>query len=146
MTSKFGNKTLPNDQDVAGFVEAIAHEGRRGDARILLKMMSRVTGLKSVMWGDTIVSFGQYHYKYASGREGDYFLTGFSPRKAAMSVYIMPGFKKYTDQLAQLGKHRHSVSCLYLNRLDAIDLGALEEIVADSAKRMREMYPPVPST
>ena len=79
------------------------------------------------------------HYKYDSGREGDFLMTGFSPRKAAMSVYIMPGFNLYEEQLARLGKHKHSVSCLYLSRLDKLDLTALEEMVVDSVRRMKEI-------
>jgi hypothetical protein len=136
-----GNKTLPTDADVGAFIAGIENETRRGDAETLLRMMTRVTGMEPVMWGETIIGFGQYHYKYESGREGDYFLTGFSPRKAATSVYIMPGFKRYGDRLARLGRHRHSVSCLYINRLAAIDMAVLEEMVADSVARMQEMYP-----
>jgi hypothetical protein len=135
------NKTKPNDRDVHAFIAGIEQETRRADAQVLLDMMTRVTGFEPVMWGDNMVGFGRYHYKYESGRQGDYFITGFSPRKAAMSVYIMPGFKQYGDLLSRLGKHRHSVSCLYINRLNAVDLSVLEEIVADSVKRMKEIYP-----
>jgi hypothetical protein len=136
-----GNKTQPSRADVGAFIAGIENETRRADAETLLQMMKRVTGMEPVMWGETIVGFGRYHYKYDSGREGDYFLTGFSPRKAAMTVYIMPGFKQYGDQLARLGKHRHSVSCLYLNRLDGIDMAVLEEMVAHSVAHMKEIYP-----
>ncbi|WP_421853115.1 DUF1801 domain-containing protein [Oricola sp.] len=135
------NKTKPGDASVAAFVDGVAHEGRRADARILLDLMSRVTGAEPRMWGDTIIGYGQYHYRYDSGREGDFFLTGFSPRKASMSVYIMPGFKPYQDHLARLGPHKHSVSCLYLGRLGRIDLDVLAEIVSDSIERMRARYP-----
>ncbi len=135
------NKTRPTSADVDGFIDAVADERRRADARVLLEMMVRVTGFKPVMWGDNIVGFGQYHYKYPSGREGDFLLTGFSPRKTATSIYIMPGFAPYERQLAKLGKHRHSVSCLYINRLEAVDLSVLETIVGDSVRRMKEIYP-----
>jgi len=135
------NKTKPSDRDVHAFIAGIEHETRRADAQVLLDMMARVTGFEPVMWGDSIVGFGQYHYSDESGREGEYLITGFSPRKSATSVYIMPGFKRYGDLLARLGKHRHSVSCLYINRLDKIDLSVLEEIVADSVGRMKEIYP-----
>jgi hypothetical protein len=135
------NKTRPGDGDVQAFIAGIENETRRADAGTLLRMMSEVTGFKPVLWGETMVGFGQYHYKYDSGREGDYFLTGFSPRKSAMSVYIMPGFKQYGDLLAKLGKHRHSVSCLYINRLDDIDLRVLETMIEDSVRRMKEIYP-----
>ena len=93
------------------------------------------------MWGSAIVGFGSYHYTYASGREGDWFLTGFSPRKQNLTVYIMPGFKQYTKQLEKLGKHKHSVSCLYLKNLDYVDMEALAFMIGDSVRRMREMYP-----
>lgn len=135
------NKTRPTPADVGAFIAGIENETRRADAEVLLQMMRRVTGMEPVMWGETIVGFGQYHYKYDSGRQGDYFLTGFSPRKAATTVYIMPGFKRYGDQLARLGRHRHSVSCLYINRLAGIDMAVLEEIVADALVRMKEIYP-----
>ena len=92
------------------------------------------------MWGESLIGYGFYHYKYESGHEGDYFLTGFSPRKSATSIYIMPGFKQYTDQLARLGPHKHSVSCLYITKLARIDLAVLEGIVTDSVKRMKAMY------
>ena len=136
-----GNKTQPTRADVGAFIAGIGNETRRTDAEALLAMMKRVTGMDPVMWGETIVGFGRYHYKYESGREGDYFLTGFSPRKAATTVYIMPGFKRYAGHLARLGRHRHSVSCLYINRLAGIDMAVLEEMVADSLARMKEIYP-----
>ena len=134
------NKTKPTDADVDAHLAGVEPARRREDAQALLQLMKRITRMKPVMWGDSIVGFGRYHYKYDSGREGDFFLTGFAPRKAAMTVYVMPGFKQYGDQLARLGKHRHSVSCLYLTRLDGIDMGALEEIIRDSVKRMKKMY------
>lgn len=134
------NKTQPTDADVGAYIAAVEPARRREESETLLALMTRVTGFEPVMWGESIVGFGRYHYKYKSGREGDYFLTGFAPRKAAMTVYVMPGFKQYGAELKRLGKHRHSVSCLYLNRLDAVDLDALEEIVADSVRRMKEMY------
>ncbi|MEZ5811979.1 MAG: DUF1801 domain-containing protein [Rhizobiaceae bacterium] len=135
-----GNKTVPTGADPAAFVEAIDNERRREEARTLLGLFSRVTGYEPQMWGLSIVGYGRYHYKYESGREGESFLTGFSPRKSAMTVYIMPGFKRYGVQLERLGRHRHSVSCLYLTRLEGRDLGALEEMIADSVERMKAMY------
>ncbi|MEX0343782.1 MAG: DUF1801 domain-containing protein [Rhizobiaceae bacterium] len=133
------NKTVPTDVDPRAFVEAVEHKGRREDALLLLDLFGRVTGYEPQMWGPSIVGFGRYHYRYATGREGEFLLTGFSPRKAAMTVYIMPGFKKYASQLKRLGKHKHSVSCLYLGRLGGLDLGALEEMIADSVERMKAM-------
>ena len=138
--AKAENKTQPTDADVEAYLATVAPPRRQDDSFALLKMMKRITRFDPVMWGDSIVGFGRYHYKYDSGREGAFFLTGFAPRKAAMTVYIMPGFKQYQAQLARLGKHRHSVSCLYLNRLNGIDLKALEEIIRDSVKRMKKMY------
>lgn len=135
------NITKPTNADVRAFIANVAHPRRRAESEELLALMGRATGMKPQMWGDSMVGYGQYHYKYASGREGDYFLTGFSPRKAALTVYIMPGFKQYGDLLARLGKHRHSSSCLYVNRLENIDLTILETIVVDSVRRMKEIYP-----
>ena len=90
--------------------------------------------------GSGIVGFGTYHYKYASGREGDWFLTGFSPRKQNLAIYIMPGFKEHSDTLRKLGPHKHSVSCLYLTNLANNDLDALEKLVCESLVIMRERY------
>lgn len=133
------NKTQPTKASVAKFIAGVEPARRREDARTMLAMMKRLTDWPAVMWGDSIVGFGRYHYKYASGREGDFLITGFSPRKAATTVYIMPGFKQYGPQLKRLGKHKHSVSCLYLTKLDGLDLTALEEIITDSVRRMQEM-------
>lgn len=138
------NKTKQTDLSVSKFIDSIEHEGRREDARILLEFMNRVTGMEPRLWGDSMIGYGKYHYKYKSGREGDFFLTGFSPRKANMTIYIMPsghGLKEYREQLAKLGKHKSSVSCLYVNRISDIDLEVLEELVTDSVRRMREFYP-----
>ena len=135
------NKTQPTDADPRAFIAGVEDEQKRADCEVLLEMMERVSGEPPVMWGDSIVGFGSYHYKYASGREGDHLLTGFSPRKANLTIYIMPGFKKYEDELSRLGKHKNSVSCLYVKRLSDIDLDILEPMVADSVRRMREMYP-----
>ncbi|MEP3280269.1 MAG: DUF1801 domain-containing protein [Stappiaceae bacterium] len=135
------NKTVPTGASVTEFLNGVEHRGRREDSYILLDMVRRITGAEPQMWGESIVGFGTYRYKYESGREGEFLLTGFSPRKARMTIYIMPGFKQYAEQLAQLGKHKHSVSCLYVGRLRAIDLNILETIIDDSVKRMKEIYP-----
>ncbi len=134
------NKTIPTGADPYAFVAAIENADRRKDARELLDFFDRITAMKPQMWGDNIVGYGRYHYRYASGREGDYFLTGFSPRKSAMTIYIVPGFKAYEDQLRRLGRHRHSVSCLYIPRLSGLDMTVLGEIVADSVERMKASY------
>lgn len=133
-------KTKPNEQDVGAFLNAVDNERRRKDALYLLDMMKEVTGDQPKMWGDTIVGFGSYHYKYATGREGDWFITGFSPRKQNMSVYIMPGFDKYPELMSKLGKHKTGVSCLYINKLEDVDLDVLRELVERSFRYMDETY------
>lgn len=133
-------KTKPNGQDVEAFLNAVDNERRRKDAFYLLDMMKEVTGDQPKMWGETIVGFGSYHYKYATGREGDWFITGFSPRKQNMSVYIMPGFDKYPELMSKLGKHKTGVSCLYINKLDDVDLDVLRELVGRSFRYMDETY------
>ena len=129
-------KTKPTDQSVDAFLQGVADEIKRQDCYTLLALMEKVTGAKAKMWGDSIVGFGVYHYRYASGREGDWPLTGFSPRKANLTVYIMSGFDEFPELLARLGKHKTAKSCLYLNRLADVDLGVLEEIVARSVKQL----------
>ena len=124
-------KTVENDGDVEAFLASVANETRRNDARTLIDLMQRVTGLPPRMWGPSIIGFGRYHYKYASGHEGDMCAAGFSPRKAALTVYF-EGFDDYTDDLARLGPHTTSVSCLYIKRLDDIDLGVLEDMLRRS--------------
>lgn len=126
------NKTTENDGDVDAFVAAIEHPVRRADAEALLELMERATGQPPRMWGASIVGFGSYHYRYASGREGDAAAVGFSPRKASTTVYLNDGFDAYADDLARLGPHTTSVSCLYLKRLEDVDLGVLEDMVRRS--------------
>lgn len=135
------NKTQPTAVSAAGFLSAVEHEQRREDGKVLLEMMRRITGEEPVMWGPSIVGFGRYHYKYESGREGNHFLTGFSPRKASLSVYIMPGFSEQADLMARLGKHKTGRSCLYINKLADVDLTVLEELVTKSVAWMRARYP-----
>ncbi|MEZ5670811.1 MAG: DUF1801 domain-containing protein [Alphaproteobacteria bacterium] len=134
-------KTRPTGADVDAFLAGVAPARRRDDALLLLALMRRATGLAPAMWGPGIVGFGRYHYRYASGREGDWFLTGFAPRKQNLVVYIMSGFAPFADLLAQLGRHRTGSSCLYLNGLAAVDLAVLERMVAESVAAMRERYP-----
>ena len=110
------------------------------DAETLLEMMTRVTGCTPRMWGPSIIGFGRYHYRYDSGREGDFMLTGFSPRKANLVVYILPGYDDIGEQLSRLGRHKIGKSCLYVNKLADVDLDVLEEIVADSVEKMRRDY------
>ena len=122
--------------DVGAFVEAVVPAVRRRYAETLLGLMQRVTGEEPAMWGPSIIGFGTYHYKYASGREGDAPAAGFSPRKPASTIYLADGTGAYTEQLARLGEHTTSVSCLYLKNLEKVDLGVLEEIVRDSYQRV----------
>lgn len=134
-------KTRPNDQDVVTFLNGVADEKKRKDSFALLEMMREVTGLEPVMWGDSIIGFGTYHYRYASGREGDMALTGFSPRKQNLTVYITSGFDHYQDLLQKLGKHSTSKTCLYIKRLDDIDLDILKELVRLSVHHMVKTNP-----
>ena len=126
------DKTVEHDGDVAEFVASVASETRRKDARTLIDLMRRVTGQPPLMWGPSIIGFGRYHYKYASGREGDMGAAGFSPRKTATTVYFADGFDDHADDLARLGPHTTSVSCLYIKRLDDVDLGVLEQMIRRS--------------
>lgn len=135
------NKTRENGADVDAYLASIAGAGRAADCFTLKAMMERATGEPARMWGSSIVGFGRYHYRYASGREGDFMLTGFAPRKAQLTIYIMPGFEPYREELARLGKHKTAKSCLYIKRLSDVDAGILEGIIADSVIRMRAAYP-----
>ena len=133
-------KTRPTKVTVASFIRGIADERRRDECKVMLPLMREVTGERPVMWGTSIIGFGQYHYKYASGREGDWLRTGFSPRKQSLTVYCMPGFKQQSDLLQRLGPHKTSVSCLYIRRLEDVDLDVLRAIVARSLQQMQRIY------
>jgi hypothetical protein len=124
-----GNKTAATGADVAAFLAAVEPERRREDGQRLLQIFARVTGLAPRMWGGGIVGFGRYHYRYDSGREGDAMATGFSPRKAGLVIYIMPGYGDFDDILSRFGKYRKGKSCLYLNRLADVDEAVLEELI-----------------
>lgn len=133
-------KTKPTDGSVEAFLNRIPDETKRRDAFTVLELMRQATQEEPVMWGDSIVGFGSYHYKYASGREGDWFLIGFSPRKQNLTLYIMDGFDGYDELLQALGKHRTGKSCLYLKRLAQIHLPALEELIQRSVQHMVETH------
>ena len=133
-------KTQPNDKDVNAFLNAVERDDRREDAFRVLALMQEVTGEEPEMWGPSIVGFGRYRYRYASGREGDWFLTGFSPRKQNLTLYIMPGFHRYEEHMSRLGRYKTGKSCLYLNRLADVDLSVLRALVADSVMYLREKY------
>ena len=143
------NVTAPGEEDVEAFLAAVEHKRRREDAQMLLPLFMEWTGMNPILWssglagknpGSGIIGFGHYHYVYKTGREGDWFLTGFSPRKANMVIYIMPGFSDMQDALERLGPHKHSVSCLYLTNFAKIDLGALEEIVVAGVEQMKATW------
>lgn len=136
-------KTKANDASVEAFLNGIADERKRQDALTILQLMGEVTGEAPKMWGESIVGFGSYHYKYASGREADWMLTGFSPRKQSLTVYIMAGFAQYDELLARLGKHSTGSSCLYLKRLQDIDLTVLRELVSQSVAHLKATNPVV---
>lgn len=130
-------KTRPTGADVAEFVGGLADEAARRDCLRLLDVMRRVTAAEPEMWGERIVGFGRYHYRYASGREGDWFLAGFSPRKRDLTIYLMEGFDGYTELLGRLGKFRTGKSCLCVARLSDVDIAVLEELLAASVDRLR---------
>lgn len=131
------NKTQRNDGDVLAYLESVSNVRRREDSLVMLKMMEEVTGEPAEMWGTSIVGFGSYHYRYESGREGDMMLTGFAPRKASLSLYIMGGHERYAALMARLGKHRTGSSCVYINKLADVDLDVLRELIAESVEYMR---------
>ncbi len=131
------NKTVKTGASVDEFMAAVENKRRKEDGLVLLDMMRDVTGLEPEMWGPSIIGFGSYHYRYESGREGDMPLTGFSPRKSSLSLYIMSGFDEYDDLLGKLGKHRKGASCLYINKLADVDVEVLRELVSQSVEHMR---------
>lgn len=133
-------KTRPTALSVDAFIDAVDDEHKRTDCRTVAELMAEITGAEGVMWGSSIVGFGSYHYRYASGREGDFFEAGFSPRKRALTVYVMAGFEEYDDLLARLGKHSTGKSCLYVKRLADIDLEVLREMLIRSVAYIRAKY------
>lgn len=129
-------KTAPTKASVQAFLRGIQDETRRRDCQIIARLMKQATRATPRMWGTSIVGFGSYHYRYASGREGDWFLTGFSPRKSDLTLYLMGGLSRHGPLLRPLGKHKTSKSCLYIKRLDDIDLAVLEELIRDSVRHV----------
>jgi hypothetical protein len=133
-------KTKRNDNSVEDFLNGVAEEQKRRDAFAILELMKKITKAEPKMWGSSIVGFGSYHYKYASGREGDWPITGFSPRKQNLTLYIMPGFARYGELMKKLGKHKTGKACLYINSLDDIHLPTLKELVKQSVQYMAKKY------
>lgn len=134
-------KTKTTDISVADFIAAVEHPQRRADAETLCALFEEISGEPATMWGPSIIGFGRYHYRYASGHEGDAPRLGFSPRKAQTVLYVMSGADGQADMIARLGKVKSSVSCIYVNRLDQIDMGVLREMAVASLAHMRELYP-----
>ncbi len=131
-------KTTVNDANVEDFINKVEDEVKRQDSLALLKLFSKVTGEKPKMWGSSIIGFGSYHYKSEkSKQEGDWMLTGFSPRKQNLTLYVMPGFADYQDLLKDHGKHKTSVGCLYINKLADVDLAVLEKLIKKSFAAMK---------
>ncbi|NDW53078.1 DUF1801 domain-containing protein [Aliiroseovarius sp. PrR006] len=139
------NKTQPTDLSPGEFIAAIEPTSRREDALALDRLFRAVTGFQPVMWGPSIIGYGQYHYVYDSGRQGDFLATGFSPRKARHSIYIMPGYADFGDILARLGKHKMGKSCLYVNKLADIDLEALAELIRAGLADLNQKWPVQPT-
>lgn len=134
------NKTKATKASVTGFINAIDDKQMRADARRVAAMMRKATGKRAKMWGSSLVGYGTYHYRYASGREGDSMITGFSPRKQALTVYIMPGFTPFSKLMAKLGKYKTGKSCLYIKRLADVDESVLERLIDGSVEHMRKKY------
>lgn len=133
-------KTKENSASVAAFLDAIEDTQKRADAKKIAAMMRKATGSRAKMWGKGMVGFGSYHYKYASGGEGDWMLIGFSPRMQNLTMYIMTGFKEFDTLMSRLGKYKTGKSCLYVKRLADIDLKVLESLLQQSIGYMRSNY------
>ncbi len=139
--SKYELKTKENESSVQEFINNIPDERKRQDSQTILDLMRRVTGLEPKMWGTSIVGFGHYHYHYQSGHEGESILTGFSPRKQNLTLYIVSGFGQFDELMQKLGKYKTGASCLYVNKLTDIDLAVLEELVRQSVEHMQKTNP-----
>ena len=133
-------KTTPNDKDVQAFLNAVEDDQRRQDCLAVSALMQEITGAEAKMWGPSIVGFGSYHYQYESGRAGDWFLTGFSPRKQNLTLYIMAGFDRYEELMRNLGKYKTGKSCLYLKRLADADPDLLRNLIKASVDHLSERY------
>lgn len=139
------NKTRPTDTSVAQFLEQTENPKRRAEAFALDALFRWVTGFEPRMWGPSMVGYGSYHYIYDSGRQGDFLATGFAPRKANLSIYIMPGYQDYSAILARLGKHKTGKSCLYVNSLEDIDLDVLETLISTGLADLGAKWPVTPT-
>lgn len=134
-------KTRKTKASVGAFMDSIGDPRQRIDCRKIAAMMRKATGSRARMWGTSIIGFGSYCYSNSAGRNFEWMLTGFSPRKRSISIYIMPGFRKFEPLLEKLGRHKTGKSCLYLKRLDDVDEEILQKLIGDSVKLMRKTYP-----
>ena len=139
MAKKAELKTQVNEASVEAFLETVKDEEVRKDSFEIIQMMKQITKAEPKMWGASIVGFGSYHYKGKSGREGEWMLTGFSPRKPNISLYLMAGFDSEKDLLEKLGKHKTSMGCLYIKRLDDIDKKILKQLITNSVKKLKQL-------
>lgn len=133
-------KTQPTDHSVEAFLNTVDDAKKREDSFAILNLMKEITKTEPKMWGPSIVGFGHYRYKYESGREGDWFLTGFSPRKQNLTLYIMAGFDRYEQLMAKLGKYKTGKSCLYIKKLEEIDITVLRELIQQSVAHLSRKY------
>ncbi|MEL6591106.1 MAG: DUF1801 domain-containing protein [Bacteroidota bacterium] len=131
-------KTAPNDLSVTDFLDSVEDEQKRQDSYTLLETMKRLSGAEPIMWGSSIIGFGNYRYRYKSGREGDWFLTGFSPRKNALTLYLMGGLEQQAELLEKLGKYKRGKGCLYIKKLSEVDTDVLEEMIALGIRKLQE--------
>ena len=132
------NKTKKTDQPVENFLNSISDEQKRQDSYKVLEIMKEITGESPKMWGESIIGFGDYHYKYATGREGDWMIIGFSPRKQNLTLYLTYGFEENTDLISRLGKHKLGKACLYIKRIDDVDVNILKQLIERSYKSMKK--------
>lgn len=133
-------KTAPTKASVTAFINAVENDARRRDAKTLLAVMKKITGEKAKMWGPSIIGFGEYHYKYESGREGDMLAVGFSPRKANMVLYVLGSLKDDDPLLSKLGKFKRGRACLYVNKLEGVDMKVLEKLIEKSYKTTKKKW------
>lgn len=138
--AKAKNKTVENDRSVMDYIYSVDIPQRKKDSFAMLELMKEITNYKPKMWGTSIVGYGNYHYKYESGREGDFLKVGFSARKTSLTIYIMPGFGRYEELMEQLGKHKTGKSCLYIKKLEDVNQDILKELILESLKYMDNKY------
>ncbi|WP_017496045.1 DUF1801 domain-containing protein [Flavobacterium sp. WG21] len=136
------NKTIETENSVADFINTVEDTTKKNDAFELVRLMQEQTGFEAKMWGPSIIGFGSYHYKYASGREGDAPLVAFSPRKAAISLYVYASPEKREELLSEFGKHKAEKGCIYVKKLSDIDLEILKKMISVSVEHLQELYPP----